>query len=74
MSQFGKRLRYVIVKDYVFNIWVFLIDDVMDCWIVVRVEESMKVMLVLFFEINVLYVNDRMKRIMGGDIKSNSKV
>lgn len=57
-----------------FNIWVFLIDDVMDCWIVVRVEESMKVMLVLFFEINVLYVNDRMKRIMGGDIKSNSRV
>lgn len=74
MSQFGKRFRYVIVKDYVFNIWVFLIDDVMDCWIVVRVEESMKVMLVLFFEINVLYVNDRMKRIMGGDIKSNSRV
>lgn len=73
MSQFGKRPRHVIAKDHVPNIRASLIDDVTDCWTVARVEESMKAMSVSFPETNALYANDRTKRIMGGDTKSNSK-
>ena len=73
MSQFGKRPRHVIAKDHVPNIRASLIDDVTDCWTVARVDESMEAMLASFPETNALYANDRRKRIMGGDTKSNRR-